>query len=125
MHHSHWRQAHTVQVYSAKGAHVPAKTGEIMPSKLHKRWPHVCRRLETEYRNLSNYYPKFRGHLKYLGGLYLHIYIFQHDKYLSRQTRVCRDKRLDKHTFVVTKDVFVATKFLLVAGPANDTSQLS
>ena len=28
-----------------------------------------------------------------------------HDKHVF-----CRDKRLDKHTFVVTKDVFVATK---------------
>ena len=46
VHHSHWRQAHTVQEYSTKGAYVPAKTGEIEPSKLLERWPNVCRRLE-------------------------------------------------------------------------------
>ena len=48
---------------------------------------------------------------------------------LSWQTRACHDKINtsrqkfchNKRTFVVTKDVFVATKIILVAPPANDS----
>ena len=37
------------------------------------------------------------------------------EKYLSSQTFCC-----DKHTFVAKKDVFDATRIILVAVPAND-----
>ena len=45
---------------------------------------------------------------------------------LSRQAYFCRDKRrvtntCDKHVIIAGKHVFLATKMILVAAPANDT----
>ena len=42
------------------------------------------------------------------------------DKTFAAQTRVCRDK----HTFVVTKDVLVATKMIFGLVPASDSGAL-
>ena len=58
--------------------------------------------------------------------------IFVPTKLFSQQTRVCRDKTRHKHTFVTIKDVFcrdkhafVATKMMFVATPVNDSRGLA